>query len=83
MATTLPLTTRMDAIVKRAVAIGGERGHHYLGTEHVLLALLEDPDGIAGGVIRRLGFAQAVRTEVERARPPSMKSARTALSADA
>lgn len=66
MATTLPLTPRMDATLKRATRIAAERGHDYLGTEHVLLALLDDPDGIAGGVIDRLGFAQAARTEVER-----------------
>lgn len=34
-------------------------GHHYIGTEHLLLALLHDPDGAAMGVLRSLGVDAA------------------------
>jgi Clp amino terminal domain, pathogenicity island component len=30
-------------------------GHNYIGTEHIILALLEEPSGIAGQVLRELG----------------------------
>ena len=43
-----------------------DRGHDYLGTEHILFALLDDPYGIAGGVLHRLGCAYAVRDEIPR-----------------
>jgi ATP-dependent Clp protease ATP-binding subunit ClpA len=66
MGTTLPHTLRMKATAKRALEVAVGMGHDYLGTEHMLLAMLDDPDGIAGGVLHRLGFADAVRTELER-----------------
>jgi ATP-dependent Clp protease ATP-binding subunit ClpA len=48
----------------RAVQIALGRGHNYLGTEHMILALLDDPDGIAGGVMHQLGYAAAIRGAV-------------------
>jgi ClpA/ClpB-like protein len=30
-------------------------GHNYIGTEHIILALVEEPTGIAGQVLRELG----------------------------
>src|SRR5262245_11133926 len=30
-------------------------GHNYIGTEHIILALVEEPTGIAGEVLRELG----------------------------
>lgn len=32
-------------------------GHEYIGTEHLLLGLLAEPDGIAGRVLVELGVA--------------------------
>jgi ATP-dependent Clp protease ATP-binding subunit ClpC len=60
------LTPRMKHTLTRAGQLALERGHGYLGTEHMILALLDDPAGIAGGVIHRLGYATAVRDEVLR-----------------
>lgn len=37
-----------------------------MGTEHVLLGLLAEPDGIAGQVLWRLGVAEDAKAEVER-----------------
>jgi ATP-dependent Clp protease ATP-binding subunit ClpA len=34
-------------------------GHNFIGTEHILLALLEEPDGAGGVVLRRLGVTKA------------------------
>ena len=37
-----------------------------IGTEHTLLGLLSEPDGIAGVVLRRLGAADAAATETRK-----------------
>jgi ATP-dependent Clp protease ATP-binding subunit ClpA len=63
---TTALTPRMEQTLARARELAQDRGHDYVGTEHVLLALLDDPNGIAGGVLHRLGYAPAVRDEVIR-----------------
>ena len=61
----IALTPRMQRTIRNAARIAEERGHDWLGTEHMLLALLDDPDGIAGSAIRRLGFEPALREAVE------------------
>lgn len=60
------LTPRMERTLRRAGELARARGHEYLGTEHMILALIDDPDGIAGGVMQRLGVADAVRAKVAR-----------------
>jgi hypothetical protein len=61
-----PVGFREDA--QRALAAAGEHarrlGHPYLGTEHVLLALAEQADSLAGRVLADLGVTPA---KVERA----------------
>lgn len=59
----LPLTPRMQRTLMRAAGLARARGHGYLGNEHVILALVDDPNGIAGGVLQRLDCADAVRAE--------------------
>ena len=56
----------MKRMMSSAVELAQTWGHDYLGTEHLLLALIDDPDGVAGGVITRLGYAPAIRDEVTR-----------------
>ena len=60
------LTPRMKRTIWRAEQLARARGHSHLGTEHLILALIEDPDGIAGGVMQRVGCAAAIRDEVIR-----------------
>lgn len=60
------LTPRMKHTMQRAGELARARGHDYVGTEHVILALIEDPSGIAGGVMHRLACAGTVRDEVIR-----------------
>lgn len=60
------LTPRMKRTIWRAGELARARGHDYLGIEHLILALIDDPDGIAGGVMHRLECAAAVRAEVIR-----------------
>ncbi len=48
----------------RVVACGARgrrarrQGHSYIGTEHLLLGLLAEPDGIASRVLTELGVAK-------------------------
>ena len=53
----LKLTPRMEEIVARAEADAESRGHGYLGTEHFLIWLASDRNGIAGRVLEELGVA--------------------------
>ena len=45
------LTPRVERTLRRAAELSLDLGHSYLGTEHLLLALLDDPHGIAGQVL--------------------------------
>jgi ATP-dependent Clp protease ATP-binding subunit ClpC len=56
----------MKRTMWRAGELARARGHDYLGTEHLILALIEDANGIAGATMERLGCADAVRDEVIR-----------------
>jgi ATP-dependent Clp protease ATP-binding subunit ClpC len=60
------LTPRMKRTMTRAAELARARGHDYLGTEHMILALIEDADGIAGLVMNELGYAAAIRAGVTR-----------------
>ena len=62
----MTLTPRMKQTLRHANQLAQARGQGYVGTEHMLLALLDDPAGIAGLVIQRLGYASAIRDEVIR-----------------
>jgi ATP-dependent Clp protease ATP-binding subunit ClpA len=55
---------------RRAVALAAEEArmlnHNYLGTEHLLLGLIREGDGVAAQALELLGISlQAVRQEVE------------------
>jgi len=39
-----PLTPTLEQSIRRALSLAHERGHTYAGLEHLLLALLDDPD---------------------------------------
>ena len=60
------LTPRMQETLRRAREIATANGQEVVGTEHVILALVEDSDGIAGMVLRSVGAADPVRNEVLR-----------------
>jgi ATP-dependent Clp protease ATP-binding subunit ClpA len=54
----------MRRSLQRALAIAQENGQDVVGTEHVLLAFLEDKFGIAGMTLHSLGIARALRAEI-------------------
>jgi ATP-dependent Clp protease ATP-binding subunit ClpA len=57
------LTPRAKKVIELAVDEARRMNHHYIGTEHLLLGLLREGDGIGAGVLESLGvrFEQARR----------------------
>ncbi len=52
-------------MIELAVEEARRLGHHYIGTEHLLLGLIREGEGIAAGVLESLGVnLKEVRTEV-------------------
>jgi ATP-dependent Clp protease ATP-binding subunit ClpA len=49
------LTPRAKKVIALAVDEARRMGHHYIGTEHLLLGLLHEGEGIACGVLESLG----------------------------
>jgi len=63
----LRLTPRAESALRLAQQEALKLGHNYVGCEHLLLGLVEEPDGIAGRALRVSGAeATAVRNEVLR-----------------
>ena len=67
------LTPRARKVIELAVDEARRLGHHYIGTEHLLLGLVREGEGIAAGVLESLGVSlEKVRTEVSRVLSQSM-----------
>ncbi|HEV3401106.1 MAG TPA: Clp protease N-terminal domain-containing protein [Acidimicrobiales bacterium] len=60
-------TSGAREVVKRAQAEARDLGHGWIGTEHLLLGLLGEGEGIAARALRAAGItARVVRDEIER-----------------
>ena len=58
------LTPRSKKVIELAVDEARRLNHHYVGTEHVLLGLVREGEGIAAGVLESLGVSlEKVRTQ--------------------
>lgn len=61
----VPMTPRAVAILAAAVGEAVELGHNYVGTEHLVLAMFTDAEGMAAQVLATLGIDRdRVRTRV-------------------
>ncbi|MDH4057489.1 MAG: Clp protease N-terminal domain-containing protein, partial [Cyclobacteriaceae bacterium] len=57
--------------VKEVISLSREEalrlGHDYIGTEHLLLGLIREGEGVAVGVLKKLGVPlDALRAEIEK-----------------
>jgi ATP-dependent Clp protease ATP-binding subunit ClpA len=58
------LTPRAKKVIELAVDEARRLNHHYIGTEHLLLGLVREGEGIAAGVLQSLGVSlEKVRTQ--------------------
>jgi ATP-dependent Clp protease ATP-binding subunit ClpC len=51
----IPFTPRAKRVLELAVEEGRQLGHNYVGTEHILLGLIREGEGVAAQVLRNLG----------------------------
>ena len=56
VASEIPFTPRAKRVLEMAVQEGKDIGQNYVGTEHILLALLGEEDGVAIRTIEKLGL---------------------------
>ncbi|MBS1253969.1 MAG: Negative regulator of genetic competence ClpC/MecB [Anaerolineales bacterium] len=65
---TTGLTPRTKRVIELGVEEARRMGHHYIGTEHLLLGLIREGEGLAVSVLRDLGIdLDAVRIQATRA----------------
>ncbi|GAB4517044.1 MAG: ATP-dependent Clp protease ATP-binding subunit [Anaerolineae bacterium] len=63
----LDLSPGTKKVLELAVDEARRMGHHYIGTEHLLLGLVRQPEGVAIDVLKRLGVSpEEVRRQTRR-----------------
>ena len=61
------LTPRAKKVIELAVDEARRLNHHYIGTEHLLIGLMREGEGVAAGVLESLGVSlEKVRAETTR-----------------
>ncbi|MEI7527329.1 MAG: ATP-dependent Clp protease ATP-binding subunit [Elusimicrobiota bacterium] len=61
----IPFTPRAKKVLEYAVEEAQHMGHSYIGTEHILLGLIREEEGVAARVLENLGLKlETVREEV-------------------
>jgi len=61
----IDLTPRTKRVIELAVEEARRMGHHYIGTEHLLLGLVRQGDGVAMDILRQLGVTpEQIRREM-------------------
>ena len=53
---TIGLTPRAKKVIELAVDEARRLNHHYIGTEHILIGLLREGEGVAAGVLESFGI---------------------------
>src|SRR5262249_31290402 len=77
------LTPRAKKVIELAVDEARRLNHHYIGTEHLLLGLVREGEGIAAGVLESLGGnleRERIRTIQGRSQSGSVEMAGIAIS---
>jgi ATP-dependent Clp protease ATP-binding subunit ClpC len=61
------LTPRAKKVIELAVDEARRMNHHYIGTEHLLIGVMREGEGVAAGVLESLGVSlDKVRSETQR-----------------
>jgi ATP-dependent Clp protease ATP-binding subunit ClpC len=76
--TKLDLSPGTEQVLELAVDEARQMGHHYIGTEHLLLGLVSYGEGVALDVLRKLGVTpEQIRRQTKRVLQESSASRRT------
>lgn len=60
--TDVTVSPRIKAVLESAFQVSRDMGHGYIGPEHLLIALAEEDEGLAGDILRKYGLgAEALR----------------------
>ncbi|MFQ5575751.1 MAG: ATP-dependent Clp protease ATP-binding subunit, partial [Anaerolineae bacterium] len=78
----LSLTPRTKRVIELAVDEARRLGHHYIGTEHLLLGLIREGEGVAVDVLKSLGVSLD-KVRAQTARVMMENSTRTGSPSDA
>jgi ATP-dependent Clp protease ATP-binding subunit ClpC len=71
MTNAIPLTPRSEKAIEYATEEARTLGHGYVGTEHILLGLLREKDGIASEILSKLGLTiERVRNQINQLSKP-------------
>jgi len=63
----VPFTPRSKKALELAAEEARALGHNYIGTEHLLLGLIREGEGVAAAVLQKLGLSlESIRLEVEK-----------------
>lgn len=63
----IPFTPRVKRMLEVSLEEARKLDHNYIGTEHLLLALLQDSEGVAAKVLDNLGIDRSkIRTQIIR-----------------
>jgi ATP-dependent Clp protease ATP-binding subunit ClpC len=74
------LTPRAKRVIELAVDEARRLNHNYIGTEHLLLGLLREEEGVASGVLESMGISlDKVRAETVRILNQSMSQSHTGI----
>ena len=69
------LTPRAKKVIELAVDEARKQGHHYIGTEHLLIGLMREGDGIGSNVLESLDLTlDVIRDETQNVITRSTKS---------
>jgi ATP-dependent Clp protease ATP-binding subunit ClpC len=75
----IPFTPRAKKVLELALREGLSLGHDHIGTEHILLGIARENDGVAARILRELGAdAETVRTAVLKIAPGTSRPPRQA-----
>ena len=80
----ISLTPRAKKVIELAVDEARRLSHHYIGTEHLLIGLMREGEGVAAGVLESLGVnLDKVRAETSRVLAQNVQEGGAATSSSA
>ena len=61
----LPQTPRTKKVIQEAIKVAQERNHNYIGTEHLLIGLLREKEGIAAQILVNFGVVEEALQDID------------------